>query len=623
MKKYIGTFRKNPKGFGFVTVKDIKMEDIFISRNDLNNAIDEDEVEVEVKSITKKGIDGIITRIIKRNKKNLFAIVFKRSEKNTYLCYSASLGLDNLIEISSQKNLEIGDRLIIKIQKWNGNIKGVLFKFLSSIFDASKDIESAIAEFELRSDFPKKVKNEVKNFDITDEDLKKREDLSSLDCVTIDPETAKDFDDSISLTKDKNGNFHLGVHIADVAHFVKEGSELDKEAKLRCNSVYFPKKAIPMLPEKLSSELCSLKPSVIRLTVTVMMIIDKEGELKSYEIFRSFIKSKRRFSYEEALKTLKSKKQTPFKNLLHTMVDLMHLLKKKRFERGSIDFALKDASIIVDNSGNPIKIVVHEYDETHQMIEEFMLKANEIVALHLAKEKKALIYRVHEQPSLENFKDFYELAMSLGFKLPNKPDHKDIQNLFLEAKDTPYLQRLSINFIRNLKLAMYSPDNIGHFGLALEHYTHFTSPIRRYSDLIIARLLFDEIKEPTDLSAIAKELSNKERIAFKAESSVVLLKKYRLLKKVLKKEPNKIFEATVVKVKPFAIIFEIDDFYVEGFLHVSELFDDFYEYDEKTFKLRGTRHRKEFSFGKKIFLKIQHIDLILMQAKYKMVKSKK
>ncbi|MBN2479301.1 MAG: VacB/RNase II family 3'-5' exoribonuclease [Parachlamydiales bacterium] len=625
MKKKIftGTFRKNPKGFGFVMVTEKDVEDIFIPKNGIGLAIDGDLVEVTIKNITQKGLDGTITEILEREKKYLYGIIIKKLKKNSYLAYSPTIGKNDQILLKSLKTLKHGDRIIMKVTKWpdkkEAEIFAELHKFLSHISDPSKDIDAAIAEFDIRKDFSKKILNEIKNFKITEKDFENRKDYTNLDCITVDPATAKDYDDSVSLQKDNNGNFHLGVHITDVAHFVRPNTALDEEAFKRGNSVYFPNVCIPMLPQKLSNDLCSLIPNEIRLTVSVMMVFDKNGNLKSYDINRSFIKSIKRFSYEEALKLIDSKKENDkLRNILLDMLDLMKLLKEKRFERGSIDFALADTQIIVDQRGNPIEIKVVKYDETHQMIEEFMLKANEIVAKHLSQKGKTLIFRVHEEPAYENFEDFYDLARSLGFKLKAKPTHLDIQKLFLEAKNTPHIERLSINFIRNLKLALYSEDNIGHYGLALEHYTHFTSPIRRYSDLVIHRLLFnEEDKDQKDkLAEIAKYLSEKERHSFKAESSVILLKKYRLLNKILKVRPKKRFSATITKVKPYFLVFELDDFSIEGSLHVSNLQDDYYEYNENTLRLIGQNTNTQYYVSKKITVKILHLDLILLLADY-------
>lgn len=264
-----------------------------------------------------------------------------------------------------------------------------------------------------------------------------------------------------------------------------------------------------MLPPELSNELCSLKPKVKRLTISVIAEFDASGTLIDYQIFRSCIKSRKRLTYKEALAIIQKRKKSPLLPLLERMVELCNLLKQKRFDRGSIDFAIAEGVVIVDKNGEPERIERVEYDITHQMIEEFMLKANEIVAVHLNKMGKELIYRIHDEPSAETFEDFYNYARALGFFLPPKPTPRDIQKLFEQAKDSALASQLSVSFIRSMKLAFYSPENIGHYGLALEHYCHFTSPIRRYTDLIIQRLLFNEEDPKADLTEIAEVCSAK------------------------------------------------------------------------------------------------------------------
>jgi len=625
-KEYVeGTLRTNPRGFGFVIVKGSKTKDVFIPKKDMQNAIDGDIVQVEITQITKKGPEGKILEIIKREKTHLAGIIFSKQDKD-YQVFVPILGIDWLVIVKSKKPLKLGDRILMEVIDWEDKNKRTICqmtRYLSNISEVSKDTQAAAYEFDIKDEFSKEVLNEVRDFKITASDFINREDFTNITTMTIDPIGAKDFDDAISISKDKNNHFHLGVHITDVAHYVKPNTELDKEAAKRANSTYFPDICVPMLPKKLSNELCSLQQAKIRLTVSVIMEFDPSGDLLSYRIVRSYIKSKKRFTYEKAKKILDSNKKNKYRTHLKNMVDLCLLLKKKRFDRGSIDFALPDARLIIDKNGVPIKIEIVQYDITHQMIEEFMLKANEIVATHLSKSGRTIIYRVHEEPSYDNFKDFYDLAKSLGFSLPDKPDHKDIQELFVKAKDTKYLHLLSISFIKNMKLACYSSENIGHFGLALEHYTHFTSPIRRYTDLITQRILFNEEDKNVDLNEVAAICSEKERISFKAESSVTTLKKLRLLKTILKKQPNKIFKATIMKIKPFGIHFDLDNYFVSGFLHVSELTDDFYEYFPEKLKLVGARRHKSFSFADKINVKISDIDLILLEAKYQYVKKRR
>lgn len=374
-----------------------------------------------------------------------------------------------------------------------------------------------------------------------------------------------------------------------------------------------------MLPEELSNELCSLKPNVFRLTQSIFAEFSPEGDLVNYSIERCMIHSKKRFTYEEAFDVLENKLSSPHEPLLKRMVELCHLLKKKRFQRGSIDFSMASHVVIVDEQGVPQHIEKVEYDITHQMIEEFMLKANEIVATHLSKNNLSLIFRIHEEPEAESFEDFFNYARILGFQLPLKPSREDLQKLFIQAKDSPHLSQLSISFIRSMKLAAYSTGNIGHYGLALENYCHFTSPIRRYTDLIIQRLLFNELPKDFDLEAVAKACSEKERVSFRAETSVTTLKKLRLAARFFNEDPKRTYEAVISKIKPFAIFFDISLFDLGGSVHVSELGDDYFEYNPTSMSFKGTHTGKTYQSGQKIWVQIESIDFILLQAEWSLV----
>jgi len=447
---------------------------------------------------------------------------------------------------------------------------------------------------------------------VKEEDQKGREDLKGLECITIDPDTAKDFDDALSLTIDEKGNYHLGVHIADVSHYVQPESPIDVEAIERGNSTYFPGNCIPMLPKNLSNGLCSLKPKVVRLAASVLIDLDPNGNILDYKIVRSVIKSRKRFTYKEALEVLEGRKKSQHAPLIKNLERLAKLLKKKRRERGSIDFAVAEGYIHLDKKGNPTSIETIEYDITHQMVEDFMLIANELVARHLHEKLGRALYRVHEEPDIENFEDFFHLASMLGFNTPKKPEIKHLQQVFDQARDSSHLPILSVQFIRSLKLAAYSPNNVGHFGLALEHYCHFTSPIRRYSDLVIHRLLFVDDYE-VNLEKVAVICSDSERKSMRAENSVLLLKKLRLLKKEYNKDPDKKYIATITRVFPMRIVFEIDGFFVEGTCHVSKL-ADYFHYQNGS--LIGEKTNKELGFGDKIEVQCKGLDLIFNQSQW-------
>lgn len=627
-----GTLRVHPRGFGFFQpeISSQDNEEVFIPKQFMKDGVDGDTVEVEINphSNWEKGPDGKILSIIKRGRSHLAGTVYTITSKGVIYAHCPLLGASKPVMVKSTKKVKVGDRVILKVTTWadeENPTEGDIVHILGHISDPSIDIEAAIKEFDLNPEFPKSVMEEAEKWgqEVSKKDLEKREDLTALTTITIDPETAKDFDDALSISKDAKGLYHVAVHIADVAHYVSRGSQLDKEAFERCNSTYFPGFCLPMLPHELSSNLCSLQPNVIRLTVSVLMVFNTDGSLASSKIVRSYIKSDKRFTYEEAKQVLDKEKKSPFLPELQLLVELCHLLKKKRSERGSIDFALPDLVILVDKKGDPIGTKVVEYDITHQLVEEYMLKANELVAKYLDEHRKMVLFRIHEEPSKDNMEEFYALARSLGFTVPLKPTQQDIQALFEKAKKTAFAQQLSVSFIRSMKLAYYSADNVGHFGLALEYYCHFTSPIRRYTDLVIQRLLFHEEGPHLELCKIALTCSEKERISFRAETSVKNLKKFRLLEKWMKEEPLKIYRAITTKVKPFGIFFELPDLMLEGFLHVSELEDDYFIFNPKTSTFTGRSTGKVHKVGELLSVRPISLDLILLESKWELISQRK
>jgi ribonuclease R len=625
-----GTLKLHFRGFGFVKPQDPKLydQDIFIPKHLTQNAVDGDIVEVEINplSISEKGPEGKIITILERGRTHLAGIVKEIEWQGDILAYVPLLGTEKrvVLQASDEYPLKVGDRVIMEVVDWGAKETETTCRvthFIGHISQPEHDIPAAVEEFDLRNEFPSDVIKEATAFGklVGAKDIKDRVDFRDLECITIDPDTAKDFDDALTLTKDPAGNFTLGVHIADVSHYVKPGSAIDDEAKLRGNSTYFPGTCLPMLPGILSENLCSLRADVNRLAVSVMMIFDNTGNLQRYEFCRSVIKSNKRFTYKEAKEVLDGKKKSPHKKLLELLVDLCMLLKKKRYERGSIEFALPEFAILVDEHGNPKGTDYIHYDITHQLVEEFMLKANEVVAKHLSDQGIPITYRIHEEPSGENMKDFVLLAHAFGFELAAPPSPQDLQKLFDEALQTPFGTFLATSYIRRMRLAIYSPDNIGHYGLGLSHYCHFTSPIRRYVDLVVHRILFNEPMDHARLEKIAHHCSEQERISEKAENNVNLLKKLRFIKKITDESPQKQFEAVVTRVRNFGVYFEILDFMLEGFFHLSDLHDDYYEFDEKKAKLFGKYTGTTFFVGDKITVMLKNIDLIMLQAQWNLV----
>ncbi len=623
----IGILRVHARGFGFLQPDDKQRypQDVFVPKHLTQNAVDGDRVEVLVNSeaVSEKGPEGRVLTILQRSRTHLGGIIRSIDKQENAIAYVPLLGEEKIVHVTSPPdiNLEVGDRVVIEIDDWGTPAKpahGKVSHSIGHISDASKDIAAAIEEFELPDAFPSKTVKEAEALGnrVPAKEVKSREDLRDVPVVTIDPETAKDFDDAISVHKDSKGFYHLGVHIADVSFYVRRGTALDQEAERRCNSTYFPGVCIPMLPPELSDNLCSLKPNVNRLTASVFMSFDPSGNLTDYRIARTVIRSAKRFSYGEAKEVLDGVKKSPHLGLLKLMVELCLLLKRKRYERGGIEFALPDLVVKVDENGNATGTQVVLYDITHQMIEEFMLKANEVVAKHLTDAGIGLTYRIHDQPAEENLREFGIIAGAFGFKISDQPAPHELQTLFEEALQTPYGPYLAASYIRSMRLAIYSAENIGHYGLGLEYYCHFTSPIRRYVDLVVHRILFGEAEAEQDLDAIAKHCSDQERLSAKAETSVVLLKKLRLLAQTKADAPMREYEAVITRVKPFGIFFEVIDMMLEGFIHISKLSTDYYIFEEQRMRLRGRRSGRIYHSGDRISVALQDVDLVLLNSNW-------
>jgi ribonuclease R len=609
--KITGTIRMHSRGFGFVTPeqKTAWTVDIFIPKPYTEGAVDGDYVEATAGPSTRsdKGPEGRVIKILRRGRSHLAGVISYVGGKKQIFAYAPLLGENQTIRIlpSQDHPLQIGDRITIRVLDWGGRQReptGEMSAYIGHISDPACDMAAAIEEFELPQTFPEKTLQEAKTFGqrVAPEEFQDRVDLRDLVCFTIDPDTAKDFDDALSLSRDQSGNFHLGIHIADVSHYVKPNSSLDLAAKERCNSVYFPGMVIPMLPLALSSHLCSLKPAVNRLAVSVLVILDPEGIVKDYTICRSVIRSRKRFTYREAKEVLDGDKKSQFKDDLTLMVELCLLLKKKRYTRGSIEFSLPDLSLKLASDGNVEKIEFVSYDITHQLVEEYMLLANEIVATHLSKQDKPLTYRIHEEPSSENLRDFASTATALGFNISSQPTTEELQQLFDTVRSTSLGEFLATAFIKSMKLANYSTQNVGHYGLSLEHYTHFTSPIRRYIDLVVHRILLNEKWEEKDLEAVALRCSEHERLSAKAEASVIQLKKLRYLNAEAL-AGNDAYEAVVVSIKSFGLVFELKTLLYEGFLPSSHT---------------------GFAVGTQIRIKLIHVDLITRQATWHLLSKK-
>ena len=481
---------------------------------------------------------------------------------------------------------------------------------------------SIVRKYDLPTAFPKSALDEANRIPQSVEQklIQGREDLRDQFIVTIDPDDARDFDDAINVEKiDNTGGWRLGVHIADVSAYVTPDSALDREARRRGNSVYLPDRVIPMLPERLSNGVCSLNPDVDRLTHSVLIEFDKNGRAKNAGFARSVIRSAKRLTYKEAYAILQAKRNGELSRRLHTAWELASLLRRKRFEQGSLDLDFPEVKVHVDVDGKPTRLERVENDQSHQLIEEFMLAANEAVARELRHRSIATIYRVHEDPDPEKLGEYREFILSFGHKVGDLSHRKEVQRFLASISGTPEEQALKIGLLKSLKRARYAAQPLGHYGLAKANYLHFTSPIRRYADLVVHRTLAEHNllrRSKIDIGQIeslADHISDTERNAAEAEIESVRLKKLQFFEQQLKERDPQVFRAAIMDVRNYGLVVELPDALVTGVVHVSTLSDDFYRFDAAQRRLLGRRTNRRFSVGDEIRVFVARVDTFKRQ----------
>lgn len=614
---------------GTVLTNSLEFPKIYIKRRHIHNALDGDTVLVKLLGLKKeKKVKGEIVQILKRNNKRIVGTIeydgnfyFLIPDDDKYL-------VDFLIHPQNLKGATHKDKVSAKFLSWDNPSKSPQAEVLEIIGRSGLpkiEYDAILNEFGIKESFDNKLLEEAGSISetIRKEDIKNRLDLRKELVITIDPEDAKDFDDALSIKELENGNILLGVHIADVSHYVNEESLLDKEAYKRGNSIYLVDRVVPMLPERLSNEICSLKPNRIRLTFSVFMEFSASGTLKNYEIKETIIKSKKRFNYDEVLKIIESGKGEHSEIILK-LHKLAQLLRKKRFQKGGIDLDSIEVKFKLDKDKNPISASLKTSNYATQLVEECMLSANQTIAKYIdklsreysIKEKLPFLYRVHDEP---NPAKLIEVLNYLGLLISksSKKIHssKELNNFikqFNEKKEKPIAHQL---LLRAMSRAEYSSENIGHYGLGFNDYTHFTSPIRRYSDLIVHRLVKEYTKgKPnsrrikqleTYLKMAGKQCSSTERSAQEAERASIKLTQAVLAKNQI----GKTFVGTISGVTHFGLFVFLDEIYSEGLLHIRDLLDDFYIFDEKNFRLIGRKKRKTFAFGKRIKAKIIRVNI--------------
>ncbi len=615
-----GIFEANERGFGFVIPDDENETDIFVAPADIKGAFDGDRVEVRVLSMgdEKRGPEGIITKIIERNHKKIIG-KFEKSKNFAFVVpNNKKITQDIFIPkayFGGARNNEIVAVEIIKWPEGRRTAEGKVVKRLGKLGKPGVDVLSIMYEHDLTEDFPVEVLEQVEKIPdtLSKKDYKGRRDLRDIRMVTIDGEDAKDLDDAVSIEKLPGGNFLLGVHIADVSHYVKEGSPLDKEAYERGTSVYLVDRVIPMLPRKLSNGLCSLNMGEDRLAFSVMMKIDKTGKIIDSEIFKSVINVNERMNYSDVTKILENtdekvvERYREFVPDFKLMEKLSSILRKRRTMRGSVDFEIPEAKVILNKEGKPIEIKKYELTVSNNIIEDFMLAANETVAERFFWLEVPFMYRVHDLPDTEKLEEFSKFIYNYGYKIKGLTQLQPMafQQLLEDVKGKPEERIISTLMLRSMQQARYSPTNTGHFGLAAQYYCHFTSPIRRYPDLFIHRVMSELIendykfrsdKHEKKLKKIAvegsKHSSDKEREAQLAERDSVDLKKAEYMKDFV----GETFTGVISSVTSFGFFVELDNT-IEGLVRVENIEDDYYVYNEKQYSLIGDRKHKVYKLG--------------------------
>lgn len=624
----VGKLQGHQRGYGFV-IPENDEPDVFIPIANMFGAMHGDKVIAKVLREENGGKrrEGEIERILQRVNKNIIGTYEDSKNFGFVVADDKRIHQDIFIPKNYRSGAKTGQVVMVEIIAWpdgRRNPEGKVRQILGNKGDKGIDILTIIKKYGLPEEFPPKVEAFAENIPdaIPKEEYSRREDLRQLKLVTIDGEDAKDLDDAVSIEKLENGNYRLGVHIADVSHYVREKNPLDREALKRATSVYLIDRVIPMLPKKLSNGICSLNPKVDRLALSCFMEIDRNGKVLDHRIVESIIKTKERMTYTDVTKILKDKDEVLIKRYDYLYEDfklmevLCSILYKKRIARGAIDFDFDESKIILNDKGKPIDISPYEREIANRIIEEFMLVCNETIAEHIFWANIPFVYRVHEDPDEEKLTNFHEFVHNLGYTVRwSKEVHpKSLQEIIEKVKGKKEETVVSTLLLRSLKQARYSPECSGHFGLAARFYCHFTSPIRRYPDLIIHRIIKEYINGKIDEKRIerlnkeveyaSKQSSEMERVAQDAEREVDDLKKAEYMAERIDEE----YEGIISSVTGFGFFVELPNT-IEGLIHMSSLNDDYYIYDEKHLSLIGERTKKIYRLGDEITVKVSKVDI--------------
>ena len=641
MDLVVGRLQGHAKGFGFLIPDNPKQDDVYISIEDIKGAMHNDRVVVRLIGGKKgKSTAGEVIKILERANHQIVGEYEDSGDFGFVVPDDDKIFHDVFVPRSKAQGAKEGEKVVAEITRWPAkrrNPEGEVTEILGHKTESGVDIETIIKKLELPADFPKEVREEVAAIPekISEQEVKRRKDLRDIKMVTIDGEDAKDFDDAVSIERLDDEQVRLGVHIADVTHYVKEGNPLDKEALERGTSIYLVDRVIPMLPEKLSNNLCSLRSQEDRLAMSVLMDFDlNSGEVLEHEITESIINVNQRLTYNQVKKILvdEDKKMiNRFDHLtsdLRLMADLSQKIRKLRQEKGSVDFEFPEAEVILDEDGNAVDIVKVERSIAEKLIEDFMIRTNEIVAEEMYYREVPFIYRVHEEPATDEIEELNSFLHNLGYHvkgLEGEVHPKSLQKVLNKVEGEPEERVVNTVLLRTMQKAHYHPQNVGHFGLASRCYSHFTSPIRRYPDLMIHRIIKEVINKGVlpekrraeledNLFSIADHSSLQERKAMDAERESKDLKKVEYMKDKLGQE----FEGVISGVMSFGFFVELDNT-IEGLVHVSTLVDDYYHYHEDKQAIIGERTAKIYRLGDEVKVEVSKVNLDAQQIDFELI----
>lgn len=633
-----GIFQANARGFGFVTVEG-EPEDIFIGEEDMGGAMQGDEVEVAItKAPAGRRREGKILKIVNRGTQRLVGYYQSRKNFGFVVPDNERILQDIFVPAEQSKGAVTGHKVVVELTSYGGEGKkpeGRIVEILGHANDPGVDILSIVKAYDLPIEFPEKVLNQAERVakPVTGADMAGRKDVRDWQTVTIDGEDAKDLDDAITLTKEGD-NYILGVHIADVTNYVQENSALDREALKRGTSVYLADRVIPMLPHVLSNGMCSLNAGEDRLALSCIMTVDSKGNVIDHQIAETVVNVDERMSYTSVKKILEEHDEEECRRyqtlipMFELMKELSEILRNRRHKRGAIDFDFPESKMVLDEDGTPLEIKAYDRNVATKIIEDFMILANETVAEEYFWQEIPFVYRVHEAPDEEKMKKLITFIQNFGYTMhvPKGQEirPKEVQKLLDKIEGSQEEAMISRLTLRSMKQAKYSPDNDGHFGLATKYYTHFTSPIRRYPDLQIHRIIKDNLRgRMTEsrrahyakiLTEVTMQASSLERRADEAERETVKLKKVQYMKKFYGEE----FEGVISGITKWGLYVELPNT-VEGLVHVANMMDDHYDYDETHFQMVGTHTGKRYELGQKVKVRVTGCDTIARTIDFELV----